>query len=284
MAKKGSAKLDAEIGQLYALPLGEFTPARNKLAARLRKDGEKSASERVKELVKPPASAWAVNVLFADDRQRMEALLAAGERARQAQGETLSRGTAETLRSALQEERKLRGDLRRRAVDLLKKDGRDPGREVTDRIAVNLEALALNPDAAEAAQRGWLDQDLEPPGFEILAGLQLGAAPPAPAKEETKPAPLRGGKEDSVREREDAKARERIARAEEKVARAADEAARLREEAQRAEQSAAEAERAAEEARRRATAAGESAVRARARSERAEEQLAKAQADLEGLR
>jgi hypothetical protein len=323
--KKGASKLDAEIGGLYALPLGEFTPARNALAARLKKEGDKEVSERVKGFAKPSVSAWAVNVLFRDERERMDALLAAGERARHALGEALTHGAAETLRGALQDERELRDELRRRAVDLLTEDGRAPGRAIVDRITVNLESLALSPAAAEAAERGWLDADLDPPGFEILAGLQLGAArrdrrglrlvPQAPrqekqekketkARREEKPAPA--PREDAVeskrrqreeaarereetaererREREEAKTRERLGRAEEKVARAAEEAESLRAEAERAERAATEAERAAEEARRRAEAAHETAGRARTRAERAAQQLARAEADLEGLR
>jgi hypothetical protein len=328
--KKGASKLDAEIGGLYALPLGEFTPARNALAARLKKEGDQEAAERVKGLAKPSVSAWAVNVLFRDERERMDALLAAGERARHALGEALTHGAAETLRGALHDERELRDELRRGAVDLLTEDGRAPGRAIVDRITVNLESLALSPAAAAAAERGWLDADLDPPGFEILAGLQLGAArrdrrglrlvPQAPAGEdkkarrkEDKPAPAPpprkeppAPREDAVetkrrqrekaarereetaererREREEAKTRERIGRAEEKVARAAEEAESLRTEAERAERAATEAERAAEEARRRAEAARETAGRSRTRAERAAQQLARAEADLEGLR
>jgi hypothetical protein len=307
--KKGASKLDAEIGGLYALPLGEFTPARNALAARLKKEGDKEAAERVKGLAKPSVSAWAVNVLFRDERERMDALLAAGERARHALGEALTHGAAETLRGALHDERELRDELRRRAVDLLTEDGHAPGRAIVDRLTVNLESLALSPAAAEAAARGWLDADLDPPGFEILAGLQLGAArrdrrglrlvPQASArekKEEKKepPAPRedavevkRRQREEAERERqerEEAKTRERLGRAEEKVARAAEEAGSLRAEAERVERAAIEAERAAEEARRRAEAARETAGRAHTRAERAAQQLARAEADLEGLR
>jgi hypothetical protein len=293
-AKKRTSELDAQIGRLYALPLAEFTAERNALATRLKKEGDRDAAERVKGLAKPSASAWAVNVLFRDEKERMDALLAAGESARNALQKALTHGSAETLRDALQEERKLRDDLRRRAIALLAKDGGEPGRAIVDRLTINLESLALSPAAAEAAERGWLDQDLDPPGFEVLAGLQLATRPerrglrlvPQPEKEKkpepSKPQPK--NEERERREREEAKKREKIERAEEKVAKAAEEAETLGAEAERAEKAATESERAAEEARRRAEAARESADRAKTRADRAAEVLARAEADLEALR
>jgi hypothetical protein len=313
-AKKRTPDLETEIGDLYALPLSEFTPARNALAARLKKEGDREGSERVKGLAKPSVSAWAVNVLFRDERETMDALLAAGERAREALRHALTHGAADVLRDALEEERELRDDLRRRAVALIGEGGGAPGRAIVDRIVVNLEALALSPSAAAEAERGWLDRDLDPPGFEVLAGLQLGAGRPArpdpsdhrglrlvpkpkpeskpePEPKKTAPADLdqkRRQREEKAererRERVEAKARERIARAEEKLAKAAEEAAAQGGEAERLERAAADAERAAEEARRRAESAREAAERARARAEKAEESRARAAADLEALR
>jgi hypothetical protein len=287
MAAKRASTLDAEIASLYSLPLAEFTPARNALSGRLRREGDREASERVKGLVKPTASAWAVNVLFRDEPEKMDALLAAGAAARDALGKSLQEGAAESLRKAIQEEREHRDALRRRAETVLTKAGGAPGRPIVDRVGVNLEALALNPAAAEAVERRWLDRDLDPPGFEVMAGLQLGARPerrglhlvPAPAKEERKEKKPHGEDpqqraERERREREEARRQEKIARAEEKVAHLASEVESLSKEAGRAEKSAVEAERAAEEARRRAEVARQAADRAAERLKRAEADLA----------
>ncbi|HEY2737709.1 MAG TPA: alanine-zipper protein [Thermoanaerobaculia bacterium] len=289
MAAKRSPELDAEIASLYSLPLAEFTPARNTLSARLRREGDREASERVKGLAKPTASAWAVNVLFRDETEKMDALLAAGAAAHRALGDSLRQGAAESLRRAIEEERGHRDALRRRAEAILTKAGGAPGRAIVDRVGTNLEALALNPAAAEAAERRWLDRDLDPPGFEVMAGLQLGARPerrglrlvPSPAETKEKDKKSQGEDreqraERERREREEAKLRERIARAEEKVEHLESEVESLSKEAGRAEKSAAEAERAAGEARRRAETARQAA-------DRAAERLKRAEADLEGL-
>ena len=52
-----------EIDQLFALPLDEFTAARNELARRLKQDGDAEAAEGVRGLAKPTVAAWAVNQL-----------------------------------------------------------------------------------------------------------------------------------------------------------------------------------------------------------------------------
>lgn len=277
------SRLDTEIARLYALPLGEFTAARNALAKELKKE-DKEAAERIQELAKPPASAWAVNALFQEEKAAMAELLASGRKARQALQGVLTEGDPEELRGALREQRKLRDQLLRRAVELLKKAKQPAGPAIAERIGTNLESLALSPDAAAIAERGWLDGDLDPPGFEVLAGLQLGAARPerpnlrsAPEPRSVQPAPepKKKTEKDERKEREEARARERVARAEEKAAAAREEAARLRHEARQAERAAEEAEKAAEKARRRAETAGEAAERAEAGAERAREELAK---------
>ncbi len=310
--KTSRSALDAEIQDLYAQPLAEFTAARNDLAKRLQKAGDREAATEVKSLAKPTASAWAVNRLFQEEKERMAALLAAGAKARDALRHTLAHGEAEALREALQEERALRDDLRRRAGKLL---GR-AGQAILDRVGTNLDALALSPAAAGAAERGWLDVDLDPPGFEVLSGLSVPAAPSdrrglrlvpsPPAKKEAparKPEPAKAApardreaekraaeeekrqrQAEAAREREEARLRDELARVEEKAERASAEELSFRREAERAEKEAAEAEKAAAEAARRAEAARQAAERASQRAERAARELERAQGHVEAAR
>jgi hypothetical protein len=170
--------MDDEMRRLYRLPLGEFTAVRNSLAKQLQKKGDGDTANEVKALPKPSVSAWAVNQLFAREADRMRSLLAAGERARKALQHTLTAGDAEALREALQEQRGQRDDLGHRAAEILSEDLREPSQAILDRVIINLDALALSPAAAEDAARGWLSQDLEPPGFEVLSGLQFAAPRP----------------------------------------------------------------------------------------------------------
>jgi hypothetical protein len=300
-------ELDTEIERLHGLPLGEFTGARNALAKRLRKAGDADAADYVQALPKPTASAWAVNELFQREPERMETLLAAGRQARSAQGQTISGRGTEALRSALREARGLVDDLRRRAVEILSEAGRAPGGPIVDRVGTNLQALAFSPASAEAAQRGWLSADLDPPGFEVLAGLQLAAVParkpePRPAaqaapkakekaKEKAKPgADAKRAKQEEEarkqdeekaarerREREEAAQRERVKRARAGVQEAESRADFLRRKAEQAERVAAEASRRAEEA-------GQAAAEARERFEEADAALTQAREELEAAR
>lgn len=319
MAKKPRKnELDEEIQNLYALPLGEFTAARNALATRLRKAGNTAGSDEVKSLSKPTPSAWAVNVLLRRERQKMEALLEAGEQARAAQRKAVTGGGGETLREALQAERDLRDELRRRAAAILEEDGRKASQAMLDRVAANLDAIALSPDAAEAAERGWIHQDLDPPGFEVFAGLQLTArprhlklVPPPAARPERRAAghperrvsapeerPKKGRQaskaeqaqkrreeaERARREREEAKQRERATRLGARLTEAQAEADTARREMERLEKALADAERAAEEARRRVESLREDAGRARQRADRAAGKLARARKDFDAVR
>jgi hypothetical protein len=175
--KNESPESDLELARLYALPLADFTAERNALAARLRKAGKRQEAAEVQGLRKPAASTWAINQLLGREADKIEALLAAGERARTAQRQSLAgraSGTA-ALREALQEVRSLLEELRGRAAAFLSEAGHAAGTAVVDRLASTLQALAFDRAAAAAVERGWLTEDLEPPGFEVLAGLQLAA-------------------------------------------------------------------------------------------------------------
>ncbi len=306
-AKKND--LDADLARLYRGPLEGFTAARNDLAKQLRKEGRSTESDRVKSLAKPTPSAWAVNVLFDRDREKMDDLLAAGKKARAAQQQAVSGRGAEALREGLGAVRRLIDELRRLGVGILAEAGRAASRAIMERIGTDLQALALSPAAAEEASRRWLDRDLDPPGFEVLAGLQLAGAPVVDiaarrAEREAKRAPEKKApppkvvhppkpkgeteRERKERERREAAERarqerqaERIRRlvevAEAKLERARNEAGTLREAAE-------EAEKAASEARRRAEAAEIAADRAREKADRAAERVEAAEEEVRAAR
>jgi hypothetical protein len=290
---------DAEIQHLYRLPAEEFTPARNELAKRLRKEGHKDDAAEVQALPKPTPSAWAVNALFERQPQKMEALLGAGKRARAAQREAVSGRGAEALRESIRAARALSDELRWEAGQILAEQGKPPSRMVMERIAANLQALAFSPAASEAASRGWLDRDLEPPGFEVLAGLQVAGAPvvdlaarrKAQGKADEEKKARAAEREEEVHrrheatekarrereERETERLRKQIDAAEEKLERARAEADALGDEAK-------EAEKAAADLRRQAETAERTAERAREKAEKAAERLARAREELRAVR
>ncbi|HVR11181.1 MAG TPA: hypothetical protein VMW75_24270, partial [Thermoanaerobaculia bacterium] len=187
MVRRGSddGSLQAELERLYALPPPAFTAARDELAARLRQEGRRDDAAAVKALPRPTPSSWAVSRLMRLEATRFQALLAAGRQARQAQRQVTGGGraapaaTAARLRETLQSARNLIEELRRRGLELLAASGRPATAANADRLGADLQALAFTKGAESAIERGWLDHDLDAPGFEVLAGLQAAAGPAA---------------------------------------------------------------------------------------------------------
>ena len=108
----------SEIDALFQLPLGEFTVARNKLAARLKKAGQREGAEAVKALSKPSISAWVVNQLYWRQRKAFDRLMASGEQFRQAQASQLA-GKSAQVRGPLDARREALSELARLAVGAL---------------------------------------------------------------------------------------------------------------------------------------------------------------------
>jgi hypothetical protein len=279
--------LDPDLGRLYRLPPSRFIEARNALAAELRAAGRKVEAEEVRKAPKASPSAWAVTRLFAEEPEAMGALARDGERAR-------SLAEPARVRAALTEALRRVEELRARAAEILAAAGQPASDAHLGRVADTLRALAFDPAADESHARGWLARDLEPPGFDLLAGLQL-AAQPAPAAEPaakpgggpgkaTRPPASRAARRQSEEDAaEVARRRAAVAAAERELEQATSRADFQRRRAERAAAEAEAAKRRVEEARQlakeaeaAARAAAESAAEAEAARERARAALASA--------
>jgi hypothetical protein len=161
------SSLDTRIDDLYRLPLGEFTAARNALAKTL--SGEEA--RRVRALVKPTVIPWTVNQLYWHARPVYDRLVKAGGTLREAQLAALKGQDADVRRSAEAHRRAL-GDAVRRAKELA-----SGGRSSADgdALARMLETLSL---MSSPPAPGRLTALVQPAGFEALAGVQ----PVAPAE------------------------------------------------------------------------------------------------------
>jgi hypothetical protein len=224
------ATLEREIDRLYALPLDEFTSARNELTRRLKNEGEKDAAIEVAALVKPSVPVWAINQLARQDKAALRGLLDAAAKLRKAQERALAGGGSDALRAAQAQERDAIRDLTQRAGAILEEAGRPASRPVIERIRSTLGAAALAEPTRAALKAGRLTDEVEVSGFDALAGIE--------------PAPKKGQPRDELAERRRKKAeREREHRRLEKTARD------LEARAKAAEERADEAEEAAEQAR-----------------------------------
>lgn len=249
------------VDALYALPLEAFVEARNRLAAEVGKNGDKARAAAIKGLAKPSLSAWVANQIYWNDRAVFENLAEAVAAARSASGNDL-RGALEARRQALVA-------AGRRAAEILAGAGSPASPETLRRISNTLEAVTTL-DPTPDTQPGRLTRDVDPPGFDALAGWTAAAAQrdARPARVlEFKSAPARPAPAPSSKaEAKKAEAAHRAALAEARAAVAA------------AEKGLAAAEREAERAERAAAAARAKADSTESERQELEARLAKATA------
>lgn len=227
--------VDKEVDELFQLPLGEFTAARNALAARLKKEGQEEEAARVKALPKPSVSAWAVNQLYWRHPKDFEALLESGERFRKAQVSQLA-GKAADMRGSLDAHRDALTALTKCATEVLSEAGHPASPDMMRRITTTLEAVATYGRLPEAPPAGRLTDDVDPPGFDVLAAL----APPAGRLGGTAPTRVLPFRQKSARQArtkkdEEAEHQARLAEARTAVAEAEKTLREARQEAEQAE-------------------------------------------------
>lgn len=168
--------LETRIDALYALPLADFTAARNALATSLTGDER----PRVKRLEKPTVVPWAVNQIYWHERTAWNRVMAAGLALRSAQLAALT-GNGAGLRDATTAHRAAVSAAVAAAQHLADRHGAGPA---PDELSRMLEAISLAP--APPATPGRFTQTVHPAGFEALAGF----TPAVPAQ---RPAPTRHG-------------------------------------------------------------------------------------------
>ena len=203
--------LEEELDRLYALPLNEFTAARDELAKRLRADGERDLADEVKGLRKPTVAVWLVNQLAREREMDVKRLLKAGEALGKAQAS--AKGFAE----ARSDEQHALGRLASAAREA------GVGPQAADRAIQTLRAASLTDEGRDLLKRGRLTEELEPPGFEALVGMPATKRPKAKPKPPPRKNPKLKKAQERVRklkaeaqraEREATAAAERLAKAE----------------------------------------------------------------------
>ncbi len=179
-----AVSLDAQIDDLYQLPLSEFTRARTALQKTVRG----ADATHVRTQAKPTVVAWAVNQVYWRSRHVYDRLMKAGEKLRHAQIAALT-GKAADVRDASTAHRKALADAVKEAEQIARESGSHPA---PDALMRTFEALSL---AKEPSVRpGRLTEALQPAGFEALAGV----TPTARLKAETTNAPTVRPKADTA--------------------------------------------------------------------------------------
>jgi predicted ribosome quality control (RQC) complex YloA/Tae2 family protein len=238
----------SDVDELFALPLDEFTAARNALAKQLKQDGDAAAAEQVQALPKPSVAAWTVNQLARREPDGVRSLLNVAARLRSAQERSLQgERTADELRAAQAEEREVIRALTRSAESVLRDAGRPASGTTLERVASLLRAAAVNEPGRSALREGRLGSEIAVSGFDAFSDIKL------PAKRGRSAA--RAGDDLAERRRQKREAEQRRKRLEKQVRELTARAEAAERDAARARKQAEDAEAAAERLRREADAA-----------------------------
>ncbi|MCW2833987.1 MAG: hypothetical protein JWN68_1940 [Nocardioides sp.] len=156
--------------ELYALPLADFTPARDALAKEHKAD--KSFAARVKALKKPSLAAWVVNLLVRRDAPQVEQVLAVGTALREAQANL----DGEELRALTRQRRQLTAAVTSQARGLAHEEGVKVTEAVADQVEATLTAAMVDEGAAAAVRSGLLVAALSATGVgevDVAASLAV---------------------------------------------------------------------------------------------------------------
>jgi hypothetical protein len=178
------------IDGLYGLPLDEFTRARDELVRRAKQEGDAALAAEVKQLRKPSVPAWVVNQLARGRELDVQRLLNAGEQLEVAQREAIRAQSGDAFLDARRDQQHALEALAAAAKEILAAAGR--GGAALDRVVATLRAGSLTEEGRALLKQGRLTEELEPPGFEALAGFDIPAKPAGPrpvAKKRPAPAP-----------------------------------------------------------------------------------------------
>ncbi|NKX54263.1 hypothetical protein [Arthrobacter mobilis] len=173
--------LESAARELYALLPGEFTAARNAKAKAAAQDGNKELARQIKELPKPPAAAWLVNMLALHHPDRIDDLVRLG----QALGEAQEQLDPQRLQQLGRQRRELLAALAEQGRELAEELGNPVGAAAATDVEQTLHAAMADPAAAAAVASGLLTGPLSSNG---LDPVDLGGKVAVPGAVEAVPA------------------------------------------------------------------------------------------------
>jgi hypothetical protein len=258
-------------GALFRVSPEEFTAARNRLVAELRRAGNASAADAVAKLSRPTPAVWAINQVAHRDRAAVDRLLAAADQLKRAQ---LGRGGSADVPASTKAYQDAIQAVVERSLAELKEAGRPTTVAIQNRLTGTVMAAAADPTLREPLREGRLEREQTATGFDVFGDARpalrvvrpaTGSRPSGRAPSPPRPSPE---ERDAARRRAEARLRLETARADLVQAEA-----RARELAK----TATERSKEAAEARERAVAAERAAAESRADVARARAKVAAAE-------
>jgi DNA repair exonuclease SbcCD ATPase subunit len=161
MAADPPGELLSIADDLYALPLADFTPARDAKAKELK--GTDLAKE-VKALKKPSLAGWVVNLLVRHEPEQVEQVLQVGAALREAQASM----SGDELRQLTRQRRQLTAAVTTVARRLAREQGQKVTEAVADQVEATLTAAMVDEECAKAVRSGLLLGPLSSTGVDAV--------------------------------------------------------------------------------------------------------------------
>jgi len=173
----GGPELARAAAELYALPPGEFTAARDERAAAARAAGQRDLAGELRRLRRPTLSAWAVNLLALREPGALADLAELAEELRSAQANR----QGDQLRQLFRRRQEVLAELVALARRLAAAGGHQLGEDAAQQVERTLTAALSDPDALQQVRSGRLVSPLEYAGFGELLPSPAGGPAAAPA-------------------------------------------------------------------------------------------------------
>jgi hypothetical protein len=164
----------AEADELYALPLADFTPARDARAKALKPEAPELAA-RVKALRKPSIGAWVVNLLVRREADQVDQVLTVGAALREAAANL----DGAELRELTRQRRQVTSAVTSRARGLAADEGHRVTEAVAEQVEQTLTAAMLDEAAARAVRSGLLVATMRATGVDAVDVAAALAVPEA---------------------------------------------------------------------------------------------------------
>jgi hypothetical protein len=161
-------EIPAEAEKLLAVSPEDFVGARKELATLLRSEGRRDDAQAVSKVKKPSQVVLAVNRAARDRPQAAKDAASAANRLARAQ----LAGRPEQYRALVAEMERATGLLSEVAVATISKSGR-PSDAVRRRVADHIRGALSSEETRELLARGVLVDEIEPAGFDALAGMPM---------------------------------------------------------------------------------------------------------------
>jgi hypothetical protein len=155
------------VAELFRLPPEQFTAARNRLVAELRRAGKLPAAAAIATLPRPTPVVWAINQVAHEDGDAVARLLTTAEQLKRAQ---LGR-TSQDVPSSVKAYRDTVTALVERSLAHLRAAGRPTTVAVRNRLTGTLMAAAIEPRLHQPLREGQLSREQTVTGFDAFGDV-----------------------------------------------------------------------------------------------------------------